>query len=80
MTAILAFCLSPMGRGLLSGGVVIAAFLVWLSSHDAKVEQRVVTNINEAAETLGEKAVESRERGDVPDALAKLRKRNCRDC
>lgn len=47
---IAAFFVSPLGRGLLSGGVVIAAFLVWLSSHDAKVEQRVVTNINEVNE------------------------------
>ena len=77
---IMAFLLSPIGRGVLSGGIVVATFAAWLWTHDQKVEQRVVTSINNAAETLSEKAVENRARGDIPDALAKLRKRACRDC
>jgi hypothetical protein len=35
---------------------------------------------NTEAEKISEKAVENRALGDVPDAVAKLRKRACRDC
>jgi len=46
----IAFILSPIGRGLISVGIVVGAFLVWLATHDQKVEQRVVTKIEKATE------------------------------
>lgn len=80
MTATLAFLASPLGRGLAIAAVLAGSFGWWLRNHDQRVEERVVTNINKSAENLSEKAVENRARGDVPDALAKLRKKSCRDC
>jgi len=61
-------------------GALVGAFELNNWSQRSKGAASVIEKTNKAAENLSEKAVENRERGDVPDALAKLRKRNCRDC
>ncbi len=73
-------------RGSLPLQLIVIAIAGWAAFEGNNYYQRnigasqVVAKTNTAAETLSEKAVENRARGDVPDALAKLRKRACRDC
>ena len=50
------------------------------STGRAEGRSEITTQTNTEAEKISEKAVENRSRGDIPDALAKLLKRSCRDC
>jgi len=54
-----AFLLSPLGRSAAIAVVVAGSFFWWLSNHDDRVEQRVVTKIdkvNDNATKLGTSA------------------------
>jgi len=74
-------------RGLQAVSLVLAIWVAWqgnsalqrfLGRQEGRSE--VIAQTNTSAEKISEKAVENRERGDVPDALAKLRKRSCGNC
>ena len=55
----IAAVLSPLGRGVAIATVLVGSFVWWLSVHDDKVEQRVVTKIdkvNDNATKLGASA------------------------
>ena len=50
MTAILAFFLSPIGRGAAIAAVIGSSFLLWMHNHDQRVTERVVTKIDKATD------------------------------
>ena len=70
---------STVGRTLIAVAAAGVLFGSWLFTHDNKVRATQTVEINQAAEKIGEKAVENRKRADVPDAAERLRKRSCRD-
>lgn len=75
---------TKIGKSLAAGSLVVAAFFIWLWTHDAKVAEaaktEIVTSINTETKEITDAGVKAREGANAPGAWDRLRRNHCRDC